>query len=358
MKSERVSSLHEDFLTPKATEHLGEYRDYPERFDPKDHSVLTRLEQFGIDLTVASETFGKEIGEFTWEEYTQLLAEAIKARYDVVVGSVFDKFVLPNPDDPDSETRWQAMMGLVERYEDMGANCGVNLIKRRADFQEGGANLVLGLEAGANLIQTQADLSRLVDSGVKLFGLQYGKDTPLATSSGLTKFGREAVRYMLDNNLIIDLAHSGYQTRQQVIEMARDLDKGFLVSYTHGSSEEDLMESWKGRVGERALKPEEIEQIIKIGGIIGLGVTQPFFSSTRGVAQRINDVAQLEGGIDHIAIGTDFGGVPPVFMNEIRNPDDFKILADLLAGDFGMNDRDIDKVLRSNVKEWLQKAID
>ena len=354
---EKISSLHDDILVPKAMEHLGEYKDYPERFDPKDKSVLTRLEQFGVDIGAAGKVFGKEINEFTWEEYTKLAGEAIGARYDVIVGSVFDQYMLPNPENPDSEIRWQKMLKLIERYEAMNESVGLNLIKRKADFQESG-NLVLGLEAGAHLIFSMADVKKLEDHNVKIFGFQYNKDTPLAANEGLTQFGREVARYLFDRNLIIDLAHAGYKTRYDIMGLAEDLGKGNLVSYTHGSSEEDIIAGWKDKIGERALKTAEVGRLIKIGGIIGLGVTKPFFSSARKIAERINDIIQLENGVDRIAIGTDFGGVPPVFLNEIRNPDDFKKLADLFSEDFNISDEKVNKILRLNAREWMQKAID
>jgi microsomal dipeptidase-like Zn-dependent dipeptidase len=357
MNPERISSLHDDLLVPKATEHLGEYSDYPERFDPSEKSVLTRLEQFGIDLTQAQEEYGKEIKDFSWEDYEGLVAKAIKVRYDIIVGSVFDQYMFPTTENPEESERWEKMLKLVERYENMDAKFGLNLVKRKADIQEGG-NLVMGLEAGAHLIKSLADLKKLQDQGIKLFGFQYGKETPLAGPEGLSKFGVESARYLLDNNLIIDLAHSGYKTRQGIMQIAKDTGKGNLISYTHGSSEADIVEKWRDKVGERALKPEEIQEIIKNGGIIGLGVSEPFFSSTQKIAERIDDISQLEGGIDHLALGTDFGGVAPEFLKEIKKPEDLKVLADILAGDFKMDEADIDKVIRTNAKEWIKSAID
>lgn len=354
---EKISSLHDDVLVPKATEHLGEYDEYPERFDPEDKSVLTRLEQFSIDLTEAQEAYGKEINQFSWEEYNELIAKAIKARYSTIVGSVFDRYNFSNPENPDEPTKLKEMFELVEQYEDMGSRLGINLIKRKDDFQENG-NLVMGLEGAANLIHSVDDIKKIADSGVKIFGLQYGDETPLADVSGLTKLGREGIRHLFDNNLIVDLAHSNYKTRKDVIEMAKDLGKGHLVSYTHGSQEEDLVDAWKDKMGERALKAKEVEEIINNGGIIGLGVTVPFFSSTKKVAERIDTITQEQGSVENIAIGTDFGGVPPAFMHDIKNPEDFKKFANILSSQFGMSDDDIDKVLRANAQEWIKKAID
>jgi len=358
MSIEKVSSLHDDIFVPESTKHLGEYSNYPERSDPSEHSVLERLEQFGISEKDIEERFGKRISELTEDEYSQALSEAIKLNYDVIVGSVFDQYMFPTPENPDDSVRWEKMMKLIKRFEGMDARFGVNLIKRKENFQESG-NLVMGLEAGAHLIKGMGDVRKLADSGIKFFGFQYGKDTPLATNvGGLTTLGVESVRYLLDNDLIIDLAHASYKTRQDIIGIATDLDKGNLISYTHGCTEEDIMDSWKGRVGERALKQGEVSQIVKAGGIIGLGVSQPFFASTRKVAERIDEIAHTTGRIDNIAIGTDFGGVTPQWLNEIKNPADFKILADILGGEFKMSEADIQKVLRSNVKDWIKGAID
>lgn len=359
MGFEKISSLHDDVLTPKTTHDagLGEYDKYPERFDASEKSVLERMSQFGIDIDEVEDVFEKKVGELEWEEYLKVMAEAIKARYDVIVASVFDQYMLPSKENPEDERRISEMFDLVRHYESMGAKFGVNIIKEGKDFKEHG-NMLLGMEAGAHLIRSLDDAKKMAESGIRLFGLQYGKDTSVATNKdGLTELGREVVGYLLESNLIVDLAHAGYRTRQDVILMANDFDKGNLISYTHGSIEEDLSEEWKGKAGERLLKKEEVTQIIKMGGIIGLGVTKPFFDDTRKVAERIDSIAQLDKGIERVAIGTDFGGVPPVFMNDINNPDDFKKLGDILSEGFNMSDDNISKVLRHNAKRWIKRAI-
>jgi len=357
MNVEKISSLHDDALVPKATGHLGEYKNYPERFDPDEKSVMTRLEQFGLKISDIEELFDKKVGELTWEEYTAVMAEVIKGQYDVIVASVFDQYMFPSPESPEEKERTEKMLKLIGQFEGMEAKFGVNLVRRKEDFKDHG-NLVLGLEAGAHLIKSVGDVRLLADKGVRLFGLQYGKDNNIAGANGLTDFGREIVKYFLDNNLIIDLAHSGAKTRQDVCVLAKNKGKGYLISYTHGSSEEDIIDSWRGKIGERALTQEEIREFIKMGGMIGLGVSEPFLSSTKKVAERIDKIAQLENGINHVAIGTDFGGVAPEWLNEIKSPRDFGILAEILSRDFGIKDEDINKVIRNNVKHWIKNAID
>jgi microsomal dipeptidase-like Zn-dependent dipeptidase len=158
--------------------------------------------------------------------------------------------------------------------------------------------------------------------------------------------------------LIIDLAHSGHKTRQDIIKIAYEQEKGHLIAYTHGSSEDDIEEQWKDKMSERAIKKSEIEQIIRNHGIIGLGVSRPFFPNTRKLAERIYDISQVDKGIDSVAIGSDFGGIPPAFLNEIRNPDDMKKLADILSEEFNLNDKNINKILRENARDWIKQVID
>jgi len=353
---EKISSMHDDALLPEAMRDLGEYKDYPERFDPKERSVIGRIEQFGVDTSAVEDKYSKKIEQITWPEYQEIISEAIKARYDVIVASIFDKHIFSRDKGPDDKTKLNQMMQLVKKLEQMKVDHGINLIKRGTDFGES-ANVVMGLEAGAHLIKSLEDLKKLEAEGIKLFGLQYTQETPLASASGLSDLGKKSVHYMLDNDLMVDLAHSGYKTRQDVMNMAGDTDKGSLVSYTHGCTEQDIDAAWQNKMGERALKKEELEQLIKMGGIVGLGVTKPFFSSTRAIAERIDATSQTKGGVEGLAIGTDFGGVPPSFLNEIKGPDDLKKLADILAADFKMDEADINKILRTNAKDWLSGAI-
>ena len=357
MSFETISSLHDDILTPKVLGHLGEYDDYPRRFDPKEKSVIRRIEQFGVDIQEVEDALGKNISELTWDEYLSLVSEAIRAKYDVIVGSVFDRYAFPGMEDGTDQARWDKMRELIGMYEDAHASFGINLIKRKSDFGDSG-NLVLCLETGAHLISDMSRLKMLDDYGVRIFGFQYGKDTPLATNKGgLTAFGVRALEYCFDRSLMVDLAHSSVKTRLDIMDRAADRSLGHLISYTHGSTEADMMESWKDKVGERALKESEVERLVSIGGIVGLGVSEPFFDGAKAVAKRISEVAQLDRGIDRVAIGTDFGGLPPGYLHDIRTPDDFNRIADVLSADFGMDDDSIRKVLRKNAKDWIRLAI-
>ncbi|HOZ36796.1 MAG TPA: membrane dipeptidase [bacterium] len=356
---ELTSTLHTDMYRPKPE---GEGKDY-EIGDNGERiyraNITDRIEQFGITKSQVEEKFRKKAEELSWEEYNELMAELINRYYDVIVSSVFDKYLYQNEVNPEHDQRFKDLIGMTEKYHQLGAMPGMQLIRSSADFQNQN-NLVLTLEGGTHLIKSNEDVKKMVDAGIKIFGLQYGGDESLnmiASKDGLTPFGKQVIKYLFEHNLVVDLAHSGYKTRQEVMGIAEESDAGRLLSYTHGSTEEDISPDWINKIGERALKKEEAERIITMGGIIGLCVSQPFFSGADHIAKRINQIAQRTGRIDRLAIGSDFGGLPPGLVTDIKGPEDLVKIADVLSGQFGFKDAEIEQVMRRSAKEWLETAI-
>ena len=358
MKVEKISSLHDDLQTPRVTNDagIGEYKDLTfARNKREEMSVITRLSQFGVDLNLLEEQ-GIKPHEIDSEMYRKLLAEAIRQKYDVIFGAVFDKYMLSGFGEKTAETeRLKDVIKLADEYK----RWGLNLIQSGGDIDKEGPNLVISLE-GADFVTKIADLNKLMENGIQVYGLQYNKDNFLATNTdGLTELGFQAVRHLLMNNKVIDLAHSSRRTRQDILDLAIDLHKGHLIAYTHGSivgdEPSEFKESMKSK--ERLLEENEAERIIKNGGIIGFGLTKPFFGSVEAMANRIDTMCQLDNGINHLAIGSDFGGVWNDLAIGISSVNEMDRLADELSTRFGMSDEKVNKILRNNAKSWVKKAL-
>jgi membrane dipeptidase len=349
---------------PSVTGKLGEWnRKRDARLDPQKDPVIARLSQFGFDMKIIERDFNKKIIDLTPEEYDSLIVEAIKGWYDVVVASVFDKYVCSPEQAPDNSTRLQNILKLIERFEGIDAKMGINLVKKASDLKNQ-ANVILGLEAGDHLIESVNDANVLVKKGIKLFGIQYkigtvgADETSLASyNSGLTKLSNEVVKSLLKQGIMIDLAHASHKTRIDVRNIAKSVGAEDLIAYTHGCHEDDIVEHRQGTMGERALKRGELEEIIKKGGIIGLAVTQPFSKNVRALAERIDRTIQTTGNVNGLAIGSDFGGVSPKSLNEIKSVADYRILADLLSEEFRIDDDQIEKILRYNARNWIESAL-
>lgn len=359
---ESISDLHEDIATPLISHEakVGEYDDYPHRVSHEELSPITRIEQFvGKDTLGALQQSGIDLRKLTEAQYGELVRAATEANGDTIVGSVFDKYILPGVADsnnpPTVFEREKNTIEMASNYK----RWGFEAILRGNDIKPGKFNFLLSIE-GMDFVNEPSQVKQLLSQGVRLFGPQYGHDNPIASvEEGLTPLGREVINKILDSNSSVDLAHSSPKTRADIISLAQEKGAGHLLAYTHGSSPEDVQPDWAARMEKRVITLPEIKKIVQLGGIIGFGVTYPFFKSAKGIAQRIYDTCQLENGINSIAIGTDFGGVPNVLlMDEMRNKRDVaRVISDMLSTKFNLSDEQVNSILRNNVTEWAKRSL-
>jgi len=235
---------------------------------------------------------------------------------------------------------------------------GLNLVQRSGQMETEGPNLVIALE-GADFMTSLADVDKAHDMGISSIMPQYNKPNALTGEDGLTDLGRQAVQRMLDRGMIVDLAHSNPAVRGDIFDIAEDAGKGELVAYSHGALAEDIAadSQFSQHADRRGLAPEELGRIIKLEGIVGLGVTKPFTQSIDGLAERIDQTFQLDKGPRSLGLGTDFGGVSKALSVGISGAEDVAKIGDILAGRFGFNDAQVGQVLRSNVHNWTERVL-
>jgi len=141
--------------------------------------------------------------------------------------------------------------------------------------------------------------------------------------------------------------------------LAKDQNKGKQIAYTHGATVEDIERDpdFSAAAKKRGLTQAEVKEIIAMGGIMGLSVTRPFFQGIDKIAERIDQICQVDNGIQRIGLGTDFGGVAPIWEVGIGKPEDVAKLGDVLADRFGYSDAEIKSILRDNVDDWLKHTL-
>ncbi len=361
--SERYSSLHNDITNPLMAyeEGAGEYIDYPKRreVDP-DHPELTtplqRLEQFNINFDELRQQ-GIEPKDLTPDLVNELLAKIVQQYGETVVGAFFDKYMSPGKGNPDLERRYQSAREMLEEYRGW-SQWGVEVVTRGQDIKSDQLNFLLELE-GMDIVTSISQVQDLFNAGVRIFAPQYNKDNGLATvQDGLSVLGRQVIHYLFSQGGIVDMAHSSPKTRQDIMDQAEELGAGHLLSYTHGSTPEDALAPYNQTMANRFITQPEIARVARLGGIIGLGVTKPFFRSANELAQRIDQLTQLENGIDTIAIGTDFGGIwRSMLLEEIPNLASLENLGAILSEQCNLDDETIRKVLTRNATEWAKRAL-
>jgi microsomal dipeptidase-like Zn-dependent dipeptidase len=205
----------------------------------------------------------------------------------------------------------------------------------------------LGVE-GAHALEGNLDnIDAFYDAGVRMMAPTHFFDTDVGGSAhgehkgGLTELGREMVRRMEAKRMLVDLAHASAQTIDDALAIGT---RPLVVSHTGVRGTCD---------NNRNLHDDHVRAIVARGGLIGIGYWPAAVCGEdgRAVARAIRHVVSL-GGIDHVALGSDFDGAT-------TTPFDTTGLAEvidaLLAEGFG--DAEIAKIMGGNTLRILRENL-
>jgi microsomal dipeptidase-like Zn-dependent dipeptidase len=190
----------------------------------------------------------------------------------------------------------EVLEGVRKYKENLGENC--KLLENFQDLDENVLNVIIGLE-GCYFSDIKL-YERLHREGVRLFSLTWNIPSAVSGScedgKGLTEFGFEFISWAREKGALIDLAHSSYKAIIQTI----DLVEGAI--YSHGG----VLKEPKNM---RNLDYELAGEIVKRGGIIGLGYGKLFFERDANIFDVAEKVEELVGMFGNIASGSDFFGL-------------------------------------------------
>ncbi|MCB1454652.1 MAG: membrane dipeptidase [Rhizobiaceae bacterium] len=137
--------------------------------------------------------------------------------------------------------------------------------------------------------------------GIRMMHVTYNRRNMLGdgcaetANGGLSDFGRAAIREMNRVGVIIDVAHSGWQTS---LEAAQVSTRPMVASHTVCAAVNNHI---------RAKPDNVIKAICDTGGLIGICSIPNFLGKTGDIAALLDhiDYVVQKFGIDHVAIGTD-----------------------------------------------------
>ncbi|MGP6147535.1 dipeptidase [Jeotgalibaca sp. A122] len=190
----------------------------------------------------------------------------------------------------------------------------------RENHENGKISAILTLEDARAVNDSLDNLTYLHHLGFNMMGLIWNHENcfgfpnslnPELNQKGLKKFGIEAVQYMNDLNITIDVSHLNDGGITDVLEHSQK-----PVVATHSNARALALHS-------RNLIDEHIKGIANTGGVIGLCIS-PRFLNGSGDDSTISDMIRHldylynKGGEDVLAIGTDFDGTTGRF--EIGSP--------------------------------------
>jgi len=212
---------------------------------------------------------------------------------------------------------------------------------RKTDQEVIGA--MLGIEGGHALEGTLENLDAVYDVGVRMIGPTHFFDNEFGGSAhgengtGLTEFGKTAIKRMNELGILIDLAHSSPAIVDDVLSITT---KPVIVSHTGVRAVLD---------SQRNLSDEQIKKIAANGGIMGIA----FFDMAVGEPELPNIIASIKHirdlvGVEHVALGSDYDG-------SVAVPFDITGLPLIVEGllNAGFSEGEIRAVMGENVKRFF-----
>lgn len=210
------------------------------------------------------------------------------------------------------EMMYQVYLNTMEECKDViaPARCYAELEQNR---KKGKISAFLTIENGYPVLGKMENIKRFYDMGVRLITLTWNDPNCFGfchsmeeekMKKGLTDFGKEAVAYMNDLGMIVDVSHLSDGGFYDVVELSK---KPFVASH---SNCRELSPS------TRNLTDEMIKLLADKGGVAGINFEPSFLN--QDVTDPISRVERMcdhichlidKGGVECVGIGTDFDGI-------------------------------------------------
>ena len=184
-------------------------------------------------------------------------------------------------------------------------------------------NVLGGILTVENLgfIREISELNILKKENVKMASLVWNEENGFAYSNGymrerrgLKPLGREALNYLDENKIIVDLSHLSDGGADEIL-----LNRKIPVAASHSDAARVCGVS-------RNLKDGQIKKIADCGGVVGVNFYKKFLGAGDTFSQVEKHIRHIVncGGEDIIAIGSDFDGMTP--PDDLKSPKDMPAL--------------------------------
>lgn len=210
-------------------------------------------------------------------------------------------FAIWIPDDISLQQSWQLFTRSAELFKNKLPRFGFGLNNHNSKH-----NALFCVEGGRIIGNDIDKISQLVTYGVKMLTLTWNGDNAIACGAlttcdtGLTSFGRQVIRELELNNIIVDVSHL---SDNSFFDVAAQAHRPFIASHSNSRSV---------CPNKRNLTDEQFDIIKNNNGLVGLNFHGKFLRSD-GSASIGDIITHCEhflslGGENTVAIGSDFDG--------------------------------------------------
>lgn len=220
--------------------------------------------------------------------------------------------------------------------------------------KEGKISAILTIEEGGALKGELYNLRNYYRLGVRGITLTWNNVNEIGypntkeeyRDKGLTDFGRQVVYEMNKLGMLIDVSHL---SDQGFYDVSTESKKPFIASHSNSRKMKNHL---------RNLTDDMIRTLSESGGVMGICFERDFLGDSKHarVDDMIRHIKHIKniGGIDVIAIGSDFDGCNP--NGEIENIGEIEKLIQALR-DNGFSEDEIDKIFYRNALRVIRDVL-
>ena len=257
---------------------------------------------------------------------------------------------------PDYKNGFKRAKDIISYYDQVKSD--TFLIKNNKDLEYVLNNkkigIVLSIENGRGIDNSLQNVDWFYENGIRIMGLTWNEDNLIGcgalteNDTGLTEFGKEYVRKLEEKNILIDVSHSSEKTFWDTINNSNK-----TIIATHSNVYNICRHP-------RNLKDDQIKEIAKRDGIIGICYANKFLNENKDIASVIDVVKHMEYiiklvGEDFVGLGSDFDGLSDEYkMQDINKVSEIHLIEELLKSK-KYSQKTIDKIMGENWIRVLKK---
>ncbi len=192
------------------------------------------------------------------------------------------------------------------------------------------------------------NIQKFKECGVKIASLTWNDENGIAggvnSESGLTDFGKEVVKELEKEDIVIDVSHLNFKSFVELCEIAT---KPFIATHSN---------SFSVYPNKRNLTDEQFELIADIGGVVGINFYHKFLcEKEKDFYDFLSHIERflLLGGEESIALGSDFDGCK--VHSSLKTVENMPKLYEFLERELGKTIAD--KIFYENCASFFQKTL-
>lgn len=257
------------------------------------------------------------------------------------------------PSDKTDGEAYRMFFEVADRFKNELAENGLLLCTDSNNVRESNRAFVLTAEDARILESDLSRIDKLYDEGVRVITPLWGGETCIGGShevcSGLTSFGKDAVRRCAELGMILDISHASEASADDILDICENIGAPAMASHSC---------SYTVYPHSRNLRDRHAKRIADLGGVIGVNLYPPHLTGKSAtLSDAVHHITHFVSvaGEATVALGCDFDGIGSY-------PEDGKDVSCLpslfrMMSQSGISSSIAEKILYKNAYDFLMRSI-